>query len=170
MLLLHIAIVLQTVIISLGVGASTLAIINFFVAIWDGSIDVNERRMMGVVYTVLRIAMWLIFGITIVVALSAYLSEMFSIHYISQVTLILILFANAKLMTLHLIPSSYGPPIQASTWYSLGLLSAFQVVNWSLSYLQFLIFYFIMLFLATIVINSIMMYSTRQQTVRREVN
>lgn len=46
---------------SLGVGSSTLAIANFFVAIADGMIDPEERKMMGVVYIVLRVAMVLLF-------------------------------------------------------------------------------------------------------------
>jgi hypothetical protein len=58
--------ILQTFSISLGVGSSTLAIINFFVAIADSKIDETERIMMGVVYTVLKVAMVLILTTTII--------------------------------------------------------------------------------------------------------
>ena len=49
--------ILQIFSVSLGVGSSTLAVLNFFVAIADGKISDEERNMMGVVYIVLRISM-----------------------------------------------------------------------------------------------------------------
>ncbi len=49
--------ILQSIGISLGVGSSTIAIVNFFVAIADGKIEPTERKMMQVTYVILRVAM-----------------------------------------------------------------------------------------------------------------
>ena len=78
-LLLLITAVIQSFAISLGVGSSTLAIVNFFVAIDDGKIDDTERKMMGVVYIILRIAMVMILFTTAIVAAVAYITETLSL-------------------------------------------------------------------------------------------
>ena len=44
--------------IALGVGASTIVIVGFLVAISDGDLDRSERRMLGVIYWALRAAMF----------------------------------------------------------------------------------------------------------------
>ncbi len=119
--------VLQSVAISLGVGCSTAAIVSFFVAIKDGTIGEGERRIMGVLYTLLRVAMVLILATTTILAYvsysvigDAYLTGYSSLFWV----LIAVLFGNAVLMTKHLMPSSIGPGIQASAWYSMGVLVA----------------------------------------------
>ncbi len=73
-MIITLATIIQSMAISLGVGSSTLAIINFFVAIADGAIDETERKMMGVVYKVLRVAMVLILITTILLLLNLYSS------------------------------------------------------------------------------------------------
>lgn len=119
--------IIQSIAISLGVGCSTVAIVNFFVAISDGEIDASERRMMAVTYTLLRIAMVVIFLSTLVMSyISVFLngSNLTATLTVALWTLILVLFVNAILMTKHLIPSTIGPGIQASAWYTLGITTA----------------------------------------------
>lgn len=148
--------------ISLGVGASTMAVLSFFVAIKDGKIDPTERSFMGITYIVLRIAM-------VVILLSAgtmaYLgaAEMgasyFSNYVIAQFTLIGVLYINAILMTLRVMPSTFGPAIQASSWYTLGLLMAFYnqgVTDFTMT--TFCLAYLAMFILALMIINGAMNY------------
>ena len=156
--------ILQGFGISLGVGASTLAVTNFFVAIWDGHIDKHERRMMGVTYIVLRVAMGLILFSTLLLAILQYTQLGFVDPFILQTTaIIVILFVNAGLMTMHLMPMTFGPSIQASAWYLLGFLSIFRVVDWNLNYTVFILTYLAIVGIATTAINILLSYCKRCQ-------
>jgi hypothetical protein len=158
-MLIVLASIIQSLAVSLGVGSSTLAITNFFVAIADGRIDANERKMMGIVYIVLRVAMILILLTTIAIAL--YNILVFGRHptsYIfSQWTLIAVLFGNAFLMTKHKMPSTIGPALQASTWYTLGVLLSLLSLNLiHFTYMQFVLGYCAAIVLAVSIVNGVM--------------
>lgn len=154
--------IVQSMSVSLGVGASTLAILNFFVAISDGQIDTSERKLMGVVYTVLRVAMVAILITTLIQALI--LLGYFGAEYMSGVsmgawTVIVVLFTNATLMTKRIMPSTFGPAIQAGSWYTLGLLLALVSVQWaSFTYWQFILGYIAIVTLAVAIVNGTMAY------------
>lgn len=116
--------------------------------------------MMGVVYIVLRIAMVLIMVTTIVLLLRQYglmgLGAMTTFHF-AQVLVVVALFINAALMTLHLIPSNFGPAIQAGNWYTLGTLSALLPLGIvGFSFTQFALAYIAWLILAISIVNAIM--------------
>lgn len=153
--------IFQVFSVSLGVGSSTLAITNFFVAIADGKIDETERRMMGVVYVVLRIAMVAILITTLILFVLDFmqagnLSALSDFTYAFLIPLT-VLFINAVLMTLHLMPSTFGPSIQAGSWYTLGTLMALKslgITDFSLTI--FLLAYVTWLVLATSIVNGIM--------------
>jgi len=152
--------ILQSFSISLGVGGSTLAIVSFFVAIADGGISPDERRMMGVVYIVLRVAMVLILLTTATLLIRQYgiggLGSMSTFHF-GQALTIIVLFANAVLMTKHIIPSNFGPAIQAGNWYTLGTLSALLplgIIGFTLT--QFALAYVAWLILAISIVNAVM--------------
>ncbi len=152
--------IIQSFAISLGVGSSTLAITNFFVAIADGKIDDTERRMMGVVYIVLRVAMILILISTLIILALKYaatgLTGMSAFHF-GQILATIVLFVNAMLMTAHLMPSNFGPAIQAGNWYTLGTLSALLPLGLTgFTFTQFFLAYITWLVLAVSIINGIM--------------
>jgi hypothetical protein len=151
--------ILQSFSISLGVGSSTLAILNFFVAIADGSISPDERRMMGVVYIILRIAMILILITTLCLLAAQYSAgTLYLVPYnVAQLVVIGVLFVNAMLMTAHLMPSNFGPAIQAGNWYTLGTLAALvplSMTNFSL--LHFFFAYITWIILAISIVNGVM--------------
>lgn len=154
--------IVQSMAVSLGVGGSTLAIINFFAAIADGKIDETERRMMGVVYVVLRIAMVAILITSLLLGAFAYAevgAAVFTTYVGALWTLVAILYINALLMTLHIVPSTIGPALQASTWYSLGAvlaLAAQDITNYT--YWQFLLSYICAFVLAVAIVNGMMAY------------
>ncbi|MCA9361036.1 hypothetical protein KC845_00610 [Candidatus Kaiserbacteria bacterium] len=152
--------ILQSMAISLGVGSSTTAILNFFVAIKDGKIDPQERNIMGVTYAVLRVSMVLILITTITLALKSY-GEIgnvyFSAYNMGFWLLIFILYTNATLMTLRIMPSTFGPALQASTWYTLGIIYALiplGLTDFTLP--QFLMGYVVAIFLAISIVNGTM--------------
>lgn len=152
--------ILQSVSVSLGVGCSTIAIINFFTAIADGKIDETERKMMGVVYTVLRVAMVLIlFTTTILTAIfyGEYGFSYFTPYVIGYWMLIVVLFANAVLMTKHVMPSTVGPALQAATWYTLGILMSLLMLGlFEFKLLHFTLGYVVAILAAVSVVNGIM--------------
>lgn len=161
-------VLLQSMAISLGVGSSTLAIINFFVAIADGTIDAQERKLMGVVYIVLRVAMVLIL-ITTLVHAALHIANS-SLPYITSFvgalwTLIAVLYMNSFLMTKHIMPSKFGPALQASTWYTLGIIMALIPIGLDgFTYIQFLIGYIAAVVLAITVVNGLMQYLKKKNT------
>jgi len=163
-----IASLLLSIGISLGVGSSTIAIINFFAAIADGIIDPTERRMMGVTYIMLRVAM-------VVIALTLLTHYMIgyvgfntplygSTHAVAMGIVTVILYSNALAMTYRLMPSTFGPAIQASSWYTLGGLSALltlDVTNFSI--VVFLVAYLTMFTLFLCVVNGVMAWLRHRQ-------
>lgn len=154
--------ILQMISISLGVGSSTLAVLNFFTALKDGKIDETERNFMGVTYTVLRVAMVLILVSTAILAYFGYSREgvgYFDHYVMSQLILLAILYLNAILMTKHIVPSSVGPAIQASAWYTLGIIATlFSRGVDTLDFFNYILLYLSIFTVTFIVINSAMIY------------
>lgn len=158
-LLIIIISILQSVGVSLGVGSSTLAVTNFFVAIADGKIDDSERKMMGVVYIVLRIAMVLILLTSASLGILSYIqSGTYGIttFIVGFWILIFVLFLNAVLMTKHILPPTLGPAIQASSWYTMGILMALSTLGLiHFSFANFMFGYFIVFLVALITITGV---------------
>lgn len=146
--------------IGLGVGCSTVAISSFFVAIADGNISPEERKMLGVVYILLRVAMVLILLTTGILFFMMPLagSIMTSLTFLmTRFVLVACLFTNAILMTKHIIPSSFGPAIQAGTWYTLGITTALVPLGLaSFSLFEFIVGYLAALALAVTIVNGVM--------------
>ena len=151
--------ILQSLSVSLGVGSSTLAIVNFFVAIADGKIDATERKMMGVVYKALRVAMVAILVTTLgLIALGFIYKGVMSLTAfdIAQLFVLSILFINATLMTLRIVPSTIGPALQAGSWYTLGALMALRLQGITeFTFVQFFLAYAAWLLLAIGIVNGI---------------
>jgi hypothetical protein len=159
--------ILQSFAISLGVGSSTLAVINFFVAISDGKIDETERKMMGITYITLRIAMVaILLASTIILGYNLQFLgvEALTLYVIAQFILIFILYGNALLMTMRIMPSTFGPAIQAGSWYSLGTLAALVPLGLTdFTFTQFILSYVAVLALAVSLINGLMAYLKRKR-------
>lgn len=159
-ILILIATVAQGVAISLGVGTSTMAIVNFFAAIADGKIDEAERRMMGLVYFVLRVAMVVIM-LTMLALFTAEVMTTGTIALttfaVSTIVLVCTLYANAILMTKRVMPSTVGPALQASTWYTLGIMASLNSLGLvTFGILPFLLGYASAVVLAVAIVNGIM--------------
>ena len=168
-IILILVIIVQSFAISLGVGSSTIAVINFFVAIGDGTIDVSERKIMGVTYRLLRLAMWAILfttGLLIFVTILGGGVQALTTYAVAQLVLIFVLFLNAALMTKRIMPSAFGPAIQAGSWYTLGTLAALVPLSLtSFTYLQFFLGYVTALTLAVSLINGVMAYQKEHRPV-----
>ncbi len=153
--------IIQSFGISLGTGSSTLAILNFFHAIADGTIDDTERDFMGITYIVLRVAMGVILVSTLLLSFYGFSTvgeSWFTGERAAQAVLIGVLFLNAFLMTMRIMPSTFGPAIQASSWYSLGFILAFTKIGYEINFLIFLFAYATFIFFAISLINATMAY------------
>lgn len=151
--------VLQSIFISLGVGSSTLAILNFFSAIKDGNIDQTERRMMGIVYVILRISMVGILFTTVTLLAPTITTNASALAAVSiaQLIIIAVLFANSALMTMRKMPAKYGPGIQAGSWYTLGIIAAFQLQGMvDYAVIDFVIGHVLVMIAAIAVVNIVM--------------
>ncbi len=151
--------IVQSFSISLGVGSSTLAIVNFFVAISDGKIDETERRMMGIVYVVLRIAMVLTLATTVLLMIFDHLDAGIDMTSLvsAQLIVLIVLFLNATLMTMRKMPSTFGPALQAGSWYTLGTLAALVPLGLTTFTLtEFFLGYITWLILAIAIVNGVM--------------
>jgi hypothetical protein len=152
--------IIQTFTVSLGVGSSTLAIINFFVAIADGKIDETERKMMGVVYTALRVAMVGILVTTLGLIALEFISKgavSLTAFDIAQLFTLTVLFVNATLMSMRLMPSTFGPALQAGSWYTLGALVALKLQGITdFTFIQFVMAFATWLVLSVGIVNGIM--------------
>lgn len=164
--------ILQSIATSLGVGASTLAIVNFFVAISDGHIDETERNMMGIVYVVLRIAMVIILLTTAYIGIYEYSKAgtlAMDTQAIAMWVVIFVLYTNAILMTARIMPSTFGPAIQASSWYTLGIMAALVPIGATIGSLtHFFMIYACAIVFAVAVVNG-MMWHLKEAKERRGV-
>ncbi len=152
--------IVQSMAIGLGVGCSTVAITSFFVAIADGNISPEERKMLGVVYILLRVAMVLILVTSLflffMVPMASAVAPTLT-FVMARFVLIGVLFLNAVLMTKHFMPSSFGPAIQAGSWYTLGIITALLPLGLAgFSFFEFIIGYFAAIALAITIVNGVM--------------
>lgn len=143
--------------LALGIGSSTIAIAGFLTAIGDGKFDPSERRIMGVVYISLRIAM-------VLIALTSLLIELYQPGFFGWFSTPMwimtgILYLNALLMTKHWISPKLGPAIQAGTWYSFGFIITIYAFNLgTLTLNEFLTFFGADLIAAILIVNACMAY------------
>lgn len=151
--------------VSLGVGCSTLAVCNYIVASRDGMVDESERRLMGIVYRILRIAMGIILVTIIIQGVNGIAAA--GANYVHPFvafswSVIIVLFVNAVLMTRHLMPKILGPSLQSASWYMLAVmyfLGSAGLVNYS--YTHFAVWYVILIAVAMVVINGSIAYFKR---------
>jgi len=141
---------------AIGVGSSTLAIASFLVALSDGQIDQSERRMLGVIYYSLRVAM-------VMLSVSLFVIGMMFPGSIESSTflwiLMLALVVNSILMTKHWISFRIGPAFQAATWYTLGFVMSIEAFSLlPLTWSTFLMLYLIDVALALLIVNVLMWY------------
>jgi hypothetical protein len=145
-----------SVFVSLGVGASTIAISQFLYAFRDKQVDPSERSMLGVVYFVLRVAMVgiLVTALLLTIMNAAPFTLPLSTFALTAFAMLGILYANALAMTLHLIPLRIAPAFQAGAWYTLGITNAARGADIIFSWTTILVLYSTLfaIFLTTITV------------------
>jgi hypothetical protein len=112
------------------------------------------------VYIILRVAMVALFiTLSILTAYNTYHlgAAAFTPLLFAQWTVLAMLYGNAILMTLRIMPSTFGPAIQAGSWYTLGTMAAILPLGLTdFTFLQFVLGYIVMLVMATGLVNGLM--------------
>lgn len=161
-LLFFISALVQDFGISLGVGCSTLAVLNYIVATKDGEVDQSERQLLRIVYIMLRVAMGVVlFALFVrgVLFVTAYGTDYMHPFVLFLWTVVVMLYLNAILMTKHVIPRSVGPALQAGSWYMLGILSFFSATGViDFTYTQLVAIYLSIIIIMMILINGVLAY------------
>jgi hypothetical protein len=84
---------------------------------------------------------------------------------IAQLFTLSVLFVNATLMTVRLMPSTFGPAIQAGSWYTLGALVALRLQGITdFTFAQFLMAFVTWLVLVIGVVNGIMSLLSKRRS------
>ncbi|HEY4511178.1 MAG TPA: hypothetical protein VJG29_02285, partial [Candidatus Paceibacterota bacterium] len=134
--------ILQQLGMTLGVGASTFALIFYIASGRDGEIDSTERSFLHITFTVLRTGLFLIIfsGAIITGAhlLAGESSVVFQPIFIGKWLLIGLIVLNALLMTSKIIPLPIGGALAGATWYALFFLHN---IAPDMSFLMFAILY-----------------------------
>ena len=154
------AAIIQNMAVSLGVGGSTIAVLNYFKALADDVIEDSERNFMDITYWVLRVAMVLILLSALVLGYQDYVQSGFSYFtpfVVATWSILIILYLNAFLMSTHSITSALGPAVQAASWYTLGTIYALVPLGLAgFTYLQFFVGYLASMLFAISLINGVM--------------
>lgn len=111
--------------VTLGVGASTFALIVYVQAMRGGVMNETERRFLRSISRVLRVAMIFVGGVILFSGIY-YHSQGAPIQqdpmFLIEATVMGIIIANALLMTSGLMSMWVGPSIAGGSWYSLFFL------------------------------------------------
>ena len=161
-IIFDLALVFHAAAIGLGVGSSTLAISSFLVAIYDGTIETGERRMLGVIYWALRVAMVSILFFSVAI----YLIDpgFFGAFNVYLAIMLAVLYLNAGAMTFKLISPKLGPSIQAGTWYTLGFMMSIHMFElFEPTFVHFLLLYAADIAFFLIIVNLYLIYLKRQK-------
>ena len=118
--------IVYTVGLTLGVGASTFAVIFYIQILQDGIVDASEKRLMRTVYIILRVGMGLI-GLALIGNLFFPTNSL--PPGIIAWTLLGVITLNALLMTYRLMPMRFGPVLAGGSWYTLFLVSRTPIQN-----------------------------------------
>jgi hypothetical protein len=139
--------VFHILLISVGVGASLVAIVNYLYASVDGTLNRTERGMMGVTYIILRF-------ITIAFLLSSLCIVLFDTHSIgigvyspallANLTLLFVLYINAILISTQFIGIAQALVIQFSTWCTISSVTTLAILEVPFTVHEFVMLYIVL--------------------------
>jgi len=141
--------------LGLAAGASTFALTFYFMGMKDGVIDRSERRFMGAVYFVLRVALVVII-VTEVFYVFYYGLPAFTLVETAEVLwfrwmLLGVIIGNAILMQLHRMPMWLGPALAGGSWYALFFASVWP--NLTLPFITLFVYYIVFVIIMTMALN-----------------
>ena len=135
--------------VALGVGGATFGGILYLKALKDGKIDPMEGEWLSIIFTILRVGLVIAvlsgFGFFIEYRMTGQEERLLDPRLWAKLTIILILVSNALLIQMRKIPMWLGEGLSITSWY--GALTLGIIRSADYSYLTFLIFYAIAVFI-----------------------
>jgi hypothetical protein len=155
-ILLPFVVIYYNTAIALGLGSSSVVIASFLAAVSDNKIDPSERRLLGVIYITLRVAM---VSIALMLTYISLVRPELLPSLLFLWVMVAVLYLNAVLMTLHVVPTQLGPALQAATWYTLAFVTIIDAFSlYAVSLTLFLSLYVADIIFALVAVNGMMMY------------
>lgn len=121
--------------VGLSVGASTFAMVFYYYVVAQGQTHLEQRKLMHIVYFVLRIGMMLIVVSEFVkfeynYQINNYLYWMANPEVYMRLTIFSVIVVNAILMHKRLISMWIGPVLAGGSWYAFFFFSVFVDIRW----------------------------------------
>lgn len=127
---------LQQLGMTLGVGASTFAVMLYIIANADGRLDDSEQTVMHAVYVTLRIGLYLILASGIAITGAHVLAGDVSLIerpiYLFKWLLIGVLIVNGVLLSMSFVSRTVGGTIAGASWYALFAIHTLAIdLSWT---------------------------------------
>ncbi len=121
--------------VGLSVGASTFAMVFYYYVVSQGETHPEQRKMMHIVYFILRIGMMLIVLSEFVIfqynyQVNNYLYWTANPEVLMRLTIFSVIVINAVLMHKRLISMWIGPALAGGSWYAFFFMSVFVDIRW----------------------------------------
>lgn len=155
--------------VGLSVGASTFAMVFYYYSLAQGGLDEAQRKLVHIVYFVLRIGMLLIVVAEFAkfqynIQINNYLYWMANPEVYMRLTIFSVIVVNAILMHKRLISMWLGPIFAGGSWYAFFFFSVFVDIRWvdtGYSYLTLFTGYLLWLALVGVFLTALRVYLTR---------
>jgi hypothetical protein len=156
--------------IGLSVGASTFAMVFYYYVLARGETHPEHRKLMHIVYFVLRIGMLLIVisefaKFAYSYQTNNYLYWMHNPEVFMRWLIFSIIVLNAILMHKRLISMWIGPVLAGGSWYALFFFSVFVDIRWvdtGYDFIHLLVGYLLWLLVVFAVLGLLRLYLTRR--------
>ena len=156
----------RTYAVGLCLGVSSIAMINYFCVVAKGSTEPAENRMMGIVYTVLRVGMVLAVLTELTTLAYYYHVDNFvywtdNPEFLMRITIFSVIVINAFAMQYRKVSMWLGPVFAGGSWYAYFFFSVW--IETESTYSILLMAYGAWLVFMFLFLGALRLYLTRNQ-------
>lgn len=147
--------------LAVGVGASTLAIVNHIVSLNNGVVSNDEKTLMTANQMLLRTAMVLLFLSSL--GLLAFATQNLGLgaytpSLLATWILLFILYCVMVLASLRYLPEVIALSLQAVTWYMLSIVTTLSTYSVVFTVTQFMTFYWLFVLVLLLGFSGLLAY------------
>ena len=143
----------------LGVGGATMIEVQLNRALADGNMSADERGMLGLDFTVLRIGLILsVFtgvGFIIIYKMTGQEFRLANPVFWAKMAMILIITINALLLQAHKVSLYWGSALSFITWWGAMILGLFLTNGIRHGFIEIMVFYVILIVAGAYVLHKI---------------
>lgn len=167
--LLFTAQLVRTLAVGLCLGTSTVVMTMYFYLVAKGKTEPAEKKIMHILYTILRVGMGLAIFTEITCFIYHYHVDNFiywtdNPELLMRLTIFSVILINAVLMQYHKISMWLGPVFAGGSWYAYFFFSVW--IETETTYPVLLAGYFAWLAFILVVLTALRLYLTRDQSKR----